>query len=399
MRQAISGVQRKADALFGGAKDALRAARARWRWVDHQGRALQRYRERRGDRLAAALTCYGFLSFFPLLALAYALLGYLVGISNEARDYFVRAVNSLLPGLSEDLQVEQIAQSKTTVGIIGLAALLVTGQGWVQVLREALRDMWGYEPGGGGNFAVKRVWDLAVLAFLGVVLICGMAVSTVTTSATHTVLGWVGLEDVPGAGTALRLLSLACATAFNTVIFLVLFTRLSGTRAPWRRIIRGALFGAVGFEVLKQIASLLLARTTGNPVYGAFAVLVGLMVWINLVSRFVLFVAAWTATRRVVLTADAEAAPGADVNALAEAEEPSPPKPAEQKPAEPKPAESKSAGPKPAAGTKSIEAKPATEAEPGGPKPATGAGPAGVKPTGTGRRPTPGQDQKASSAY
>ncbi|MGH3243964.1 MAG: YihY/virulence factor BrkB family protein [Spirillospora sp.] len=316
MRQVINRVQRKTEALFGDAKGLLRDARERVPWVDHQARAFARYQERRGDRLAAALTCYGFLSFFPLLALAYSLLGYLVGVSSEARDYFVRAVNSLLPGLSDELQVEQIAQSKTTVGIIGLVALLITGQGWVQVLRESLRAMWDNEPGGGGNFAVKKLWDLGVLAFLGVMLICGVAVSAVSTSATHTVLGWFGLEDVTGAGTGLRLLSLACATAFNTVIFLVLFTRLSGTRAPWRRIIRGALFGAAGFEFLKQIASLLLARTTENPVYGAFAVMVGLLVWINIMSRFTLFVAAWTATRRVVLTADADnpekAEPAAD---------------------------------------------------------------------------------------
>ena len=90
------------------------------------------------------------------------------------------------------------------------------------------------------------------------------------------------------------------------MIFLVLFTRLSGTCAPWRRIARGALFGAVGFEILKQVATLLIGRTTQNPVYASFAVLVGLMVWINIVSRFALFVAAWTATRRVVLTADAD---------------------------------------------------------------------------------------------
>ncbi len=151
-----------------------------------------------------------------------------------------------------------------------------------------------------------RVWDAAVLAFLGVILICGMAVTTVTNSATHTVLGWLGWDDVTGAGTGLRLLSLAIAILFDTVVFLVLFSRLAGTRAPWRRIIRGALFGAVGFEVLKQVAAILLARTTQNPVYGTFAVLVGLMVWINIASRFALLAAAWTATRRVVLTADAE---------------------------------------------------------------------------------------------
>ncbi|GAA1810624.1 YihY/virulence factor BrkB family protein [Actinomadura chokoriensis] len=306
MRQVINGVQGRIESLFGKGKGLLRDARERWGWLDHQARAFERYQDRRGDRLAAALTCYAFLSFFPLLALAYSLLGYLVGVSAQARDYFVRAVNSQLPGLAGQLQVEQIAQSKTTVGIVGLVALLFTGLGWVQVLRESLRDIWGNEPGGGGNFVLKRVWDAAVLAFLGVILICGMAVTTVTTSATHTVLGWLGWDHVAGAGTGLRLLALAMAVLFDTVVFLVLFSRLSGTRAPWRRIIRGALLGAVGFEILKQGAAILLARTTQNPVYGTFAVLVGLMVWINIASRFALFAAAWTATRRVVLTADAE---------------------------------------------------------------------------------------------
>ncbi|MFB4305840.1 YihY/virulence factor BrkB family protein [Actinomadura sp. GTD37] len=322
MRQVINGVQGRIESLLGSGRDLLRGARERSRWFDHQARAFERYQERRGDRLAAALTCYAFLSFFPLLALAYSLLGYLVGVSAQARDYFVRAINSQLPGLAGQLQVEEIAQSKTAVGVLGLVALLFTGLGWVQVLRESLRDIWGNEPGGGGNFILMRLWDAAVLVFLGVILICGMAVTAVTTSATHTVLGWLGLEDVPGAGTGLRLLSLACAIVFDTVVFLVLFSRLSGTRAPWRRIIRGALFGAVGFEVLKQSATILLGRTTANPVYGTFAVLVGLMVWINIASRFALFAAAWTATRRVVLTADAanpeNCADEAEVEALRE---------------------------------------------------------------------------------
>ncbi|NDU73298.1 YihY family inner membrane protein [Actinomadura sp. DSM 109109] len=329
MRRVIGRVQRRSESLFGDGKALLRRSRERSRWLDHQARAFERYQERRGDRLAAALTSYAFLSFFPLMALAYALLGYLVGVSDEARAYFVRAVNSQLPGLAGQLDVEQIAQSKTAVGLLGLVALLVTGIGWVQVLRESLRDIWGNEPGGGGNFLLKRLWDGGVLAFLGVILVCGMAVTTVATSATHTVLGWLGMQDVPGAGTGLRLLSLSCAVFFDTVVFLVLFTRLSGTRAPWRRIIRGAVFGAVGFEVLKQIAAFLVGRTTQNPVYGTFAVLVGLMVWINIATRFALFVAAWTATRRVVLTADAadpeNSTDRAEVEALLErAEKPDP---------------------------------------------------------------------------
>ena len=56
------------------------------------------------------------------------------------------------------------------------------------------------------------------------------------------------------------------------------------------------MLGAVGLEILKVVGSVLVARTTKNPVYGAFAVVVGLLIWINLVSRFMLLTAAWTVT-------------------------------------------------------------------------------------------------------
>ena len=50
------------------------------------------------------------------------------------------------------------------------------------------------------------------------------------------------------------------------------------------------------FEILKTVGSLLVKGATHNPVYGVFAVVVGLLVWINYLSRFTLFVAAWTVT-------------------------------------------------------------------------------------------------------
>ncbi|HEX2316708.1 MAG TPA: YihY/virulence factor BrkB family protein [Thermomonospora sp.] len=305
MARVIGGVVAAWNGLSGRVGETVREQRVRWPWLDHLFRAHRRYTEQRGDRSAAAITFYGFLSFFPLLALAYALLGYLVGVSEQARDYLVQAVAELLPGLAGDLDVQHIAQARGTAGTIGLVGLLVAGLGWMNAVREALRDIWLGDPTGGGNLLLKKLADLGVLAFLGLTMILSVAVSTVTTRSSHVVLGWLGLAGTPGAGTGLRLLSLAVAIGFNTLIFLVLFSRLSGTRAPWRRIVRGALFGAVGFELLKLTGTLLIGHTLGNPVYASFAVVAGLLVWIDVVSRFVLFAAAWTATRRVVLSADA----------------------------------------------------------------------------------------------
>ncbi|SEG35305.1 membrane protein [Thermomonospora echinospora] len=305
MVRVIGGIWQRVTSGWDLVVEALHGARRRSAWFDHLARAFERYDDKRGDRLAAAITFYAFLSFFPLVALGYSLLGYLVGISEEARRYMVQAFTELLPGLNGELRVEQIAEARSAAGVIGLAGLLFTGLGCMNAVREALRDIWLGDPTGGGNFFLKKLYDIGTLAFLGSMLILSVVVSTVTGQASHTVLDWVGLGDTPGAGTALRLLSLAVATGFNTLIFLMLFSRVSGTRAPWRDVLRGALFGAVGFEILKLAGTLVVTHIARNPVYVSFAVVAGLLVWIDVVARFLIFSAAWTATRRVVLRADA----------------------------------------------------------------------------------------------
>jgi inner membrane protein YhjD len=297
MSQVVGRMRRCSAAMRERAVRVLSGMRNRWRWLDHLARAYTRYHERRGDRLAAAVTYFGFLSFFPLLALAYALLGYAIGVSEKARRYLVDAIDSVLPGLAGQVPVERIAEAKGTAGIIGVAGLLITGTGCVDALREALRVIWDKDPAGGGRLLVKKLWNVCVLAFLGTVLMLSVAMSTVATAATHEVLKLLSMEGTPGTGTALRLLGLAIAVLFNALIFLVLFARLSGSRAPWRGLLRGALLGAIGFEILKLIATLLIRHTTRNPVYASFAVVVGLLIWINVVSRFTLYVAAWTATQ------------------------------------------------------------------------------------------------------
>jgi inner membrane protein YhjD len=303
MAAVVDGVRQWAGSIEERVHVLLRRARARWRTVDHLGRAYVRYRDQRGDRLAAALSFYGFLSFFPLVALAFAITGYAVAISPHAREAVAKAIDQIVPELAQRLPVNEIASAKAGASVFALVGLGWSGLGWIGVWRESLRTIW-QGAGDDGNTVVNRVRDLGVLCLLGLALLASVVLSSAVSSSTHAVLGWVGLADVPGAGTVLRLAALSVAVVADGLIFLILFTTLAGTKASWRQLLRGCLFGAVGFEVLKLGGALLVGHTMHNPVYASFAVIVGLLVWINLSSRFILFTAAWTATRRVILKAD-----------------------------------------------------------------------------------------------
>src|SRR5699024_3739325 len=65
-----------------------------------------------------------------------------------------------------------------------------------------------------------------------------------------------------------------------------------------RTAVWGALFAAIGFEVLKQVGVIYLNSVTQSASGAAFGPILGLLVFANLTSRFVLFVTAWTASAR-----------------------------------------------------------------------------------------------------
>src|SRR3954464_245675 len=133
MTAVVDSVRHWVSSTEESVKGVLRRARARWRTFDHLGRAYIRYRDQRGDRLAAALSFYGFLSFFPLVALAFAITGYAVAISPEARDAVAKAIDQILPELSHRLPVAQIAEAKAGASVLALIGLAWSGLGWMEV--------------------------------------------------------------------------------------------------------------------------------------------------------------------------------------------------------------------------------------------------------------------------
>ncbi|MBB4933979.1 membrane protein [Lipingzhangella halophila] len=279
------------------AMESFWAARRHRPAFDHLVRAYERFSDQRGNQLAASVTYYAFLSFFPLLALAFAVAGYLAAFHVEARHFMEQAISEVLPGLSQELPIETIADARTGAGILGVLGLLYAGLGAVSALREALHVIWLNSVSDGPNFVLAKVIDTIVMVVLGTALLASVVLTSVLQTGTRWLLGWMGLDEVAVLVVATRTVGLAVAIAVSTLIFLVLFSKLSGTRRPWRLLWRGALLAAVGFEILKALGALLLAGTLGNPVYASFAVLVGLLVWMNIVLRMVFFAAAWTATR------------------------------------------------------------------------------------------------------
>jgi len=273
----------------------LAAARRRRPALDHLLRAWSRYGADAGDRLAAAVTFYWFLSLFPILLLAISLLGYVYG--DSAAGKVQDALGGVLPSQLVDTIGMTLTQAKGPAGVIGLVGTLLSGLGWIEGLREAIRTLW-HQNVLVGNIVVKKLNDIVVLVGLFATIGASVIVTGLATSFSSTALDLLGVQASVPARLFTRLLGLALSLLADTALFLFLYSRLSKVKSPVRRIVKGAVFGAVGFEVLKVVGAFYVARTTskGEATYGTFAVVVGLLLFLNLFTRLMLFTAAWIVT-------------------------------------------------------------------------------------------------------
>lgn len=281
------------------AKALLARLRKRRPFVDHLAQAGGRFQADAGNQLAAAVTYFSFLSLFPVLLLALSVFGFVLKNHPDLQAKLLANVSSVLPGGGAEVtrSINGAVSSRAATGIVGLVGLLYSGLGWVDNLRTAVRTVW-HQNVSAGNFFATKGKDLLILLGLGLTLGVSVAITGIGTAATTFLIDLVGLSHFFGVGVLTKVITVALAIGADVLVFLWLFLRLPKVPAPRNRVVRGALFAAVGFEILKLVGTFYIARVTKNATatYGAFGVVIGILVWMNLVARFVVFAAVWTVT-------------------------------------------------------------------------------------------------------
>ena len=275
--------------------------RGRHHKLDHVIRMVTHYGSVGGNAQAGAVTFFGFLSVFPILALAFFAVGMLAQVYPDLREDIIKLIENVLPGVvgSDDgeIPLSTFENYAATVGIVGLLVLLYSGLGWLSGMRVALETMFVLPTKEHPNFFVGKLRDLGTLLLLGLVLLVSVALSGLVAGFSERLLDWVGADPdgvVPNA--LLWLLSHGLAIAASTVLLLTLFKLLAQPHVPRRSLLDGALLGAVGFELLKAAAYFLIAQTKGNPAFQVFGVSLILLIWINYFSRLVLYAASYAYT-------------------------------------------------------------------------------------------------------
>lgn len=282
-------------------KTRIEEIRAERPFVDHLLSMNEHYGKVGGSNLAGAVTYFGFLSFFPILAVAFAVIGIVANVYPDARENLVDAIGQVFPGIvvsgkakQGEISIDTFSDSAPGILSIGLLTLLYSGLGWLSSLRTALYAAFEEDPGEQPNFVIGKIRDLVTLAAIGFVLVASVAVSSLVTNLSTRILDLIGLSDT--LAPLLIALGVVVGLGASSLLFFSLFKLLVDPPIPAKALWQGALLGAIGFEALKLLSSALITATSKQPATQAFGIALVLVVWINYFSRVVMYAASWAYT-------------------------------------------------------------------------------------------------------
>ncbi|WP_409489662.1 YhjD/YihY/BrkB family envelope integrity protein [Amycolatopsis sp. cmx-11-12] len=274
--------------------------RRKYGWLDHLIRANDAFTERYGNHYAAAITYFSVLSVIPILMVAFAIIGIVLAGDQAVTNQLIDGIQKSVPeGLSDLVGsiIKAALESGGGIGVFGLVLALYSGVGWMTNLRDALTAQWGQEkqqlP-----LVSTTIKDLLSLVGLGLALVVSFGLTAAGSGVGRFLLELVGLENQSWAVFLLKVATILLGLLANTLVFLWVIARLPREHVALRSAVKGAVFAAVGFIVLQQGATLYLGSVTKSPAFTLFGPVIGLLVFANLVSRFLLFVTAWTATAK-----------------------------------------------------------------------------------------------------
>ena len=248
---------------------------------------VKKYGDDNGGTLAASLAHSAFVAVFPLLLVLVTILGLVASSDPSLQNDVLNAAASQFPGLlGHKLSGIHALHRSSAIGlVVGLLGLLWGATGLAQAGLFTMEQVWNL-PGPARPGYLPRLARSAI--FLGVL---GSVVIITTLLA--------GLDTFGHNAIAIVVLAEVLALVANVGLYFVSFRVLTPKGVPSRALVTGAVVGGVAWTLLQALSTYLVHHYLhSDSVYGAFAIVLGLVAWIYLGVQ----VTVYAAEVNVVLT-------------------------------------------------------------------------------------------------
>ncbi|HTU79089.1 MAG TPA: YihY/virulence factor BrkB family protein [Solirubrobacteraceae bacterium] len=239
---------------------------------------VKKFQEDQAGQLAALIAYYGFVSLFPLLLVLVTILGFVLqGDPGEQKKILDGALGQF-PIVSDQLRLHSLTGSSAGVAI-GVLGSLLAGMGITGATQNAFNRIWHVPFKQRPNWIYARLRGLGMLAILGTISI-----------VSSTAAGFVGTSSHSAPKVIAGVL---VAFVLNLALFMTAFKLLTAVEVSWRELAPGVVVASVFWQALQYLGGVYVGhelKHTG-PLYGVFALVLGLLAWLYLGAQLTLLAA------------------------------------------------------------------------------------------------------------
>jgi YihY family inner membrane protein len=259
---------------------ALDRFQQRRAWAGFPFAVVKKYGDDQAGSLATLIAYYGFFSAFPLMLVLVSVLGIVLAGNPDLQQRIIDSALAQFPIVGPTIAEEVNAITGNVVALtVGIVAALWAGLGVVQAGQQAMNRVWGVPKKDWPNFFASRLRSLVMLVVLGAAILASTFLS--------------GLATMGDSGALDRLWQISLSFLLNVVLFLLVYRVLARLDLRWRDVLPGGLVAAALWTVLQNLGGLYVSHTIkgASNVYGTFALVIGLLVWISLGAQLTLYCA------------------------------------------------------------------------------------------------------------
>ena len=255
--------------------------------------------ERQAFAYAGALAFYTLFSLAPVVLIAIAIIGVVVGAEaaqGQIVDQLEAAIGTEAAAAVEDaVAASRMEQAGWLPTILGIGAMIVGATTVFAQMQASLNAIWGVaaRPSRSGLLILlkNRLLSLTVVLVIGFVMLVSLVGTVMLSAVIRFADAWL-----PVHGGVAALMESVLSLGVITLLFAMIFRILPDVVLTWRQALPGALLTAVLFLVGRYgIATYLAVAAPASP-YGAAGSLVLLLLWVYYSTLILLFGAAFTRT-------------------------------------------------------------------------------------------------------
>lgn len=240
---------------------------------------IKKFGDDQGGNLAGLITFFGFTSMFPLLLLVVTLFGLILGNHAALTQRILHSAASQIPVLGSQLSnnIHALNRKSPVALIIGIVGLLLGSQGASQTSQYAMAQVWNIPMTGRPNYLSRLKKTAALFFLLGIFFLAGSVLS--------------GFSSIASKYIPLRILALLLSIVINIVLFLSAFRVLTPKSIPTKYFYPGSIAAGIAWTLVQLLGGYLVGHSLkhASQVYGFFAIVLGILSWIYLGARILIY--------------------------------------------------------------------------------------------------------------